>query len=108
MLVLEPAAALPLKAKRVFTAGLLHVWELCAGEKHSLPFQPSSGPPQNETNKTLCTQAWVTPASMSLPGRSGEGAAEEGEPCKSSRGQGLGLLLCLAERCAAWPQRPVD
>lgn len=31
MLVLEPAAALPLKAEHVFTAGLLPVWELCAG-----------------------------------------------------------------------------
>lgn len=107
MLVLEPAAALPLKAERVFTAGLLPVWELGAGE-NSLPFQPNSGPPQNETHKTFCTQAWVTPASKSLPGRSGERAAEEREPCKSSGGQGSGLLLCLAECCAAWPQRPAD
>lgn len=44
MLVLEPAAALPLKAERVFTAGLLPVWELGAGENTVYPFNPIRGP----------------------------------------------------------------
>lgn len=46
MLVPEPAAALPLKAERVFIAGLFQhaprLGALCRGI-HSLPFQPSAG-----------------------------------------------------------------
>ena len=95
MLVLEPAAALPLKAERVFTAGLLPVWELSAGENTVYPFNPVQGPHRMRL-KMLCSQAC-----MLLPGRTGEGAAEEREPCKGSGGQGSGLLLFLAEHCAA-------
>lgn len=88
MLVLEPAAALPLKAERVFTAGLLPVWELCAGENTVYPFNPVQGPHRMRLTKCYAPR----PACCSQVGLE-RGQLRKGSPARAVEDKARGYCF---------------
>lgn len=93
MLVLEPAAALPLKAEHVFTAGLLPVWELCAGGNTVYPFNPVQGPHRMRLTKPYAPRpGCLLPACHSQVGLE-RGQLRKGSPARAVEDKARGLCF---------------